>query len=388
MKAKDITRGLVKFVLPLFWVFIVDSKEGDVEKFPGHTPKKGWALQVFTRFITSIGPLVFAAWISVDGGNISASTQQFIQDPFSGNINWYVCTFWAALIVWTRSLYLRLDQEDKFETKYRATLMRTLYHLPDLSILWNYRQYHAIVNGISRRQSSYRCSNGNVDTEKVASDIRIILAVIAEMAQVFAKSEDEIYGANIMLVLNKKDTARVNPSVRDRVRFLGDQQSIDALDGLLVLPDDLAVKDTRSDSAEPTRDYPLIALPIRRGPPDLVLPGAPTAVLEGDLVSVHEDTRELADECQGFSRPVREEVRRYFSAEGEGSEIRSFAAIRLGGGEEPVGVINIDTDGTNVLGGEEEYYPTFWALLRPLLDLTIPLVTLYAEEYRRQVLET
>jgi len=295
-------------------------------------------------------------------------------------------SFWLALAAWTRSLYLRLDQEDKFEDRYRATLMRTLYHLPDLSILWNYRDYHNIVNETVKEPSFYRRENGSVKTDAVAEDVCVVLAVISEMAQVFAKSEGESYGANIMLVLNESDTSRLNESVKDRVRFLGDKQSVEVLDGLLVLPDQLTVKDIGGNNSNASRDYPLIALPIRRGPPDLVLPGAPSAVLEGDLVSVHEDTRELADECQGFSRPVREEIRQYFSATGEGSEVRSFAAIRLGGAEEPVGVINIDTDGTNVLGGEQEYYSTFWALLRPLLDLTIPLVRLYAKEYSEQVL--
>jgi len=75
--ARGLVRGIVKFLVPVFWVFLVRSEKSGVEDFPGDTLKKGFALRVGTRFITSIGPLVFAAWISIDGANISTSTQQF-----------------------------------------------------------------------------------------------------------------------------------------------------------------------------------------------------------------------------------------------------------------------------------------------------------------------
>lgn len=385
-KLKDIGFGTVQFFLPYVWRFIFEDSRGEIEDFPGQPPERGFALRVGTRLITSIGPLIFAAWISIDGSDIAVSTQQFIEKPLSGSVNWYVCLFWMAVATWTRALYLRLVQEDNFEDRQRATLMRSLFHLPDLSILWNYKEYHRIVNENIKDKDFYIKGNGKVRIDKLAEDIRVVLAVIAEMAQVFAKSQDDSYGANVMLVLNNEDTKKVSSNVKDKIRFLGPSHGVDGLDGLLVLPEKLAVMDIDAENGG-KRSYPIIALPVRYGPAELILPGAPSAVLDGD-VSVHEDTRELADECEGFSAPVREEVRNYFSANGEGAGVRSFASVRLGGGEKPIGVVNIDTDGTHVLGGEDEYYRTFWALLRPLLDLIAPLVELYAEGYRTKVLSS
>ena len=90
------------------------------------------------------------------------------------------------------------------------------------------------------------------------------------------------------------------------------------------------------------------------------------------------ETRTLADPYGASEEPTREEVRTYFGPGGEGASVRSLAAIRIDSGTEPVGVLNIDTDVEDVLGTSPEYYPTFVALLRPLLWLLEPLVKAYA----------
>ena len=339
----------------------------------------------------SIGSVVLAAWVSIDGRDgIAPATVWFATAPFRDGLSWSgpgvgvdgtTVAFWVLAGIWTRALFIRLREEDQAEARYREDLIGALYSLPNFNVLWNYSSYFDAVAGVTLGRS-FEASRA-----ALGEDIQVALAAIAEMARAFSRSPSEAYGASLMLVVRKEDIPRLPAPYRTphsenpgtgRLRFVGDRPDVKKLDGLLVLPSDLAVHSVGDGGG---KSYPLISLPIRYSPLNLVLPGAPRAVLN-DQLSVYEDTRKLAVEhCRDFSEPTQREVHEYFGRGGEGADIRSLASIRLGSETTPLGVLSIDTNGTDVLGTDEDYYKTFYALLRPVLRLLEPLVQAYARAW-------
>jgi hypothetical protein len=133
----------------------------------------------------------------------------------------------------------------------------------------------------------------------------------------------------------------------------------------------------------PKRSVPLISLPVPSAPQTtaghrLALPGAPWALLTGTQ-SLEEDTRRMASECEDFAKPLITEIEAYFGEDGDGRDVRSFVCYRIGDEITPVGVLNIDSDHTDVLGPEPGYYASFYALVTPLLRLLRKPIMQYAE---------
>jgi len=275
-----------------------------------------------TRSVVTLVPIVLGVWVSMDGAGILRTTKQFLNGRWSGEVYLSAVLFWGIAGLWAQALYTRLRQDDWAEQRYRADLIRALYSLPNLNVLWQYERYHRKVADLTRLGTPAG------DCRALGEQIQVALAVLAEMARVFARKEDATYGANIMLVINQQDIPCLPKKIPESIRFV--DQPIDAmrLDGLLVLPEELALMylpDPEQTGAAPPRNYPLITLPVRREPRELVLPGASTAILSKGM-SVYEDTRRLADAYgKSFSEPVRNEIRAYFGPDGEGKAVRSFA---------------------------------------------------------------
>lgn len=371
----------------------------NIEDYPGKHERHGMLMQTVTRWILTAGSVLLGAWISISGSTqIAPDTVNFVnafpavwRPPIAG---WTV-VFWLLALLWTRALFLRLKAEDRSEDRYKADLMRALYSLPNLDVLWQYHtEYFAPV--AQRVLDPPR----PVGREALAKEIRDVLEVVAKMARAFSRSNGEAYGASVMLVIGRADIPRVPEPYRTRhradgdpvddgdpdglLRFAGTRTDVAKLDGLLVLTNDLMLPSIPGDD-QPTKNYPVLSLPIRKQPTNEILPGAPTAVLN-DRLSAYDDTRLLADGyCTHVSDSTREEVRRYFAEGGPGGSIRSLASIRIGTEADPIGVLSIDTDGTYVLGRENTYHKTFYALVRPLLRLLETLVRDYAIAWWEEV---
>ena len=172
------------------------------------------------------------------------------------------------------------------------------------------------------------------------------------------------------------DAESVRPEHTAVLRFNGDTR-LDALLAVLQLPNGL-----RSTPDPGTPPYePVIALPVSPEEYDdqerrRVIPGAPWTMKTG-TPGTYEDTHAIGQYCTDFARPVRDEIVEYFT-KGEGKTYRSFASFRLNANGNPVAVLNIDSNKTNVLGGSREYYVTFYALIEPVLHLLVPHVVAFA----------
>lgn len=277
-------------LLPRRWaaqIFPALAEPPDTEAYPKKQSRQAMSLQVGSRWVLTLGPVILAAWISLDGRvgddgvGVASATQNFLRfnggDPY-----WSAIWFWALAFVWTRALFIRLDAEDRAEQEHRANLVRTLYRLPNLNLLWGYDQYYDKVADIALRREL------PTSKQDLRDDIQLALAVLAEMAKVFSRNTHGAYGASVMLAVGQDDVLRLPPAFRTPrrdtsdpvkdgnadglLRFADYQTDITKLDGLLVLPEDLALRYIPGEGA-PTKVYPLLTLPIRQAPEELVLPG-------------------------------------------------------------------------------------------------------------------
>lgn len=273
----------------------------------------------------------------------------------------------------------------------KLDIFRALYRVPNVNVIKRYPDTYwpkftaALASGWpdahtppqERRVRMARC-------------IRDALAVVAEMARQFSRADGARYGANVMLIVRPGDDPRAlfPPAILEVLRFHS-KRALGELAGVLYLAEELRVASIESG---PPRHVPVIALPVPESGTDgdghrLVIPGAPEAVITG-VPSAYEDTARIAADCRHLDARVRNEVGTYFSPRGEGRDIRSFVSLRLGDGVTPVGILNIDSDHTHVLGLHEHFYVSFYALVRPMLDRVRDAVASYTEELTPVLWET
>ncbi|GAB4398579.1 MAG: hypothetical protein OHK0053_17510 [Microscillaceae bacterium] len=214
--------------------------------------------------------------------------------------------------------------------------------------------------------------------EIYATRLRELLRWLVEMAQRYAGNFEKktyVYGANIMLLVNAKDPLASKILARYPGQFMFfDRASLANLLGILYSPEALKY----ADEAAPVS--PSIALPIHKIMPSentgRVLPGAPFAAVYGD--SILRDVAELRQKTEG---KLKNEMEAYFSGQGLGAHIRSLASFRIGTASQPIGVLNIDCNQTDLLGHSPDLYPTFITNLDPILRKIAGMVEQFARFY-------
>jgi len=293
-------------------------------------------------------------------------------------MEWSVLAFWLFGAFFTYLVVRRLPAEERKKAQRQEELIAALFHLPGLSVLYDLDTFYKKVSDILKDVSKK-------DRIELGQRIRHALVVVAEMAQTFANHGDHIgmsYGANIMLIVRKGDDEFYSKA-HEILRFAHKNTHPP---GLLILHSDIIVNNLPDQKS---RVFPMFSVPVvvteisNETDYEIILPGAATALLTGDP-SIHEDTYKLADECKGLGDEVVRQVRSYFNKDGDGSAVRSFAAFRIGDGDNAIGVLNIDTNVKGVLGKGEVYYSTFGALIQPLLRILEPAVRRYDELWRAE----
>lgn len=341
-------------------------------------------------FVLAYGAVLLGVWAEFDSGlgtalgqalsNLrSVFTQRSLKPVFVG-VHERTAVFCVLLLVIATLLWKRLKADDQKQDERMLGMLRALYRVPNISVVRQYAEgYWPEFCKALRDKWPDDTVVGEDRRFAMARAIRDALAVIIDMTHEFARGGAAQYGANIMLILARDDSA-AKPFPEDFVKKLRfhSHGAIDELSGLLYLPDELVVEN-RDDLKE--RTIARIVLPVPYAEEDrgrrLVIPGAPTAVLRGRQ-SVLEDTTTMAGDCADFAASVRDEIGEYFSAKGEGRDVRSFASLRLGTFDSPIGVLNIDSNRTHVLGLEDEFYDSFHALIQPMIDRLADAVIEYA----------
>jgi hypothetical protein len=338
-----------------------------------------WRERPKGAFLIAAGSFVLGAALSVWPPEIRDATRRFFYGP-RGDVEWLVLAFWTVALLWTRALWNRLHADEEHETAQQAGLQSAIWRAPNPQVLTDYPTYYAAAAEVITRL-------GDVDDpgtrfDELEKAIQAVLTYIIGIAKQFSsiRPTTAVYGANVMLI------ARPDDEPHDFVeRLVGvlrfhdkEGSGLQGLQAILYMPPGLTA---RLATAAPYAG-PVIALPVpRRGrTPEgyaIALPGAPQALL-GGATSVYEDTRRISEYCQDFSAPIRSSVQRYFSEDGDGKHIRSFASFRLGDSRVPAGVLNIDSSDTHLLGPDKSFYPTFYALITPFLWLLAKPARAYA----------
>lgn len=376
-------------------------------------------------------PVLVGVVVSLDAQQIASASGRFFRARWSG------APYLPAILVWTVSsgwlvlLYLRVVTED-FERRNEIEDLKRYQHdeIEALQIQMNRQMQmqadhfqRAIfrapnVDVVLRYPTLYRKAAGTdglqvsrLMVEKIAAGdmalarsaqlaledpIRKVLLGIALMAKRFGRRPDEaLYGCNVMLLESVDDEPHFAfRSLLHRPLLFSDRRLGDygGFRAVLYTTNALTVDTSRDpDASDGTTalayERQEIALPVPKpASPEyvpLILPGAPL-VLEQGGGKVYPDTQVLVRQCESFSRRVRTEVEGYFASgdpaamtqPGRGARIRSFASFRIGSDADPIGVINIDCDHTDLLGEAEEYSATFLALMTPwLVLLSRPVMT-------------
>jgi hypothetical protein len=352
---------------------------------------KEWALRVgvwprglirrpVTAGIIALGPVILGLALGVWPDEVAHDTQRFLVGP-RGAVDWWVTAFWVGFLIWTWVLFLRLGSDDARDSQRFRELTSAIYRAPNAGIFKKYEAYYDEAASLLASATSAGNAQGD-RARNLEFGIQAVLVLLAGLAREFTSAPaGTIYGANVMLIAapDAKLADAFPESILSKMRFF-DRATMKerSLRAVLYLAETLLM----SDASSGRRVVPVIALPVPKSLTDgqghkLALPGAPWALLSGK-VSIYEDARLMPRDCGDFTKRVRDQIEAYFAPGGDGGAIRSLLSIRIGTELEPVGVLNIDCSETYLLGQEPEYYPTFYALLTPIVRLLVAPVREYA----------
>jgi hypothetical protein len=349
-------------------------------------PSERWIASPKVAFVIAFGSVVIAVVLAFWPAPILESTQRVYYGPRQ-HIQVLVAGFWGLTLVWAYLLYHRLKMDDQKERDRIAELVRAIQHSSNFSVVKYYPSW--FEKAVIAINSTHSTGTSEEQIRAIEVGLQLVLAIVAAMAREYARADDSTsYGANIMIVAwpDAAYDSIFEPGVIESLRFYDKMGgNLASLRCILYMPEGLLLRDL---SAKGERQIPLIALPV---PPtfedeagaQLALPGAPAALLTGSA-SVEEDTQKMVAESTDFARPIIAEMTEYFSKTGSGRNVGSFASFRIGGKDVPpgvdvpFGVLNIDSTATYLLGLDDAYYETFFALITPIVHLLVEPLGRYA----------
>lgn len=331
-----------------------------------------------SAWLIAFGGTAIGIWLEFHSERIESLTgilwaQLRAGDLGHGYVAWEGIGFWVACIAWATMVYLRLRKDDDVSEDRVRELTRAINRAPDASVVINYPTLY-FQPCIEVLRPVCVTSLPSEHAKKVLAD-KIVKALkcIAQMAKHFAGQHEADYGANIMLAATPDQFSLIRATMNLKFH---DPNELVTLRAILYSREALCVASC-AEELKPRRVVPAIAVPVPRAEV-LAIPGAPRAFLSGKP-GVHSDAWSLHEDCSDLAKPVRDEIGQFFSAHGAGKHIRSFASFRLGTeGASPIGILNIDSNTCGVLGPEPNYYPTFHALLVPIMAALAQNVQEYA----------
>jgi hypothetical protein len=341
-----------------------------------------WRTGFQTAFLVAFGSLFIGGWLTADTERIRSSIGRFLHGPRDGRVDWSVLLFLLVSLIWAIALYIRLHDEDVTAEHRRTELMTAITGAPNARVFVDYGEKYlaAVLNALS---STAKTELDTPDTQikAIEAGVGVVLRAVSELAAEFGRADGfdkNSYGANIMLIARRDSgLPEFFPAQLLGQLHFHERDAISALDAMLYLPRELLIK---SIGDAGSKEVPVISLPIPKTliskGYNMVLPGAPRALLSGQP-GVYGDTSTLAvSHCKDFSKPVYSEVEGYF-AHGDGKSIKSFASFRIGTGALPIGVLNIDASRTHLLGPATAH-ATFFSLVSPVLFLLRDPISEYA----------
>jgi hypothetical protein len=337
------------------------------------------------------------------GADVRTATRTFFEGLQTGrarSAHLLTILFWTGLVTWARLLYLQLTVDEERRRRRIEALDRTvedlkgtIFRAPNATVYERAKEYFEetaeLLDTIEKEAQSLPAAP---ELRRIVcqSEVAAVLQAIVRLAQAFNLRVDDggRYRANVMLVekCRPKETPPFPPVLPGRLHFFDSNHFAETtLLGLLYIPSALAYP---PPVKPPGHSIHELVLPLPReamsGEVRRALPGAPWAFLTGEM-SVHEDTRRIASEWPDLDPKARREIDAHFSR-GGGAHLRSFVSFRIGNNSGPVGVLNLDSPETHLLGSERLYYSTFHALVAPFLRLLEQPVKEYEQMARADLL--
>jgi hypothetical protein len=316
---------------------------------------QGFLTRPLADIIIALMLFMLGSVVSIFGSEISEATKRFFEHRWACGIDFLTCMFWLAVSLWTILYYMKLLSNSISQSMYLAVIRGC----PDSRVFRTYK------NLLSHLQNIAKASSNNNSIALNKAFIRKAMRVLIKLVARYTNRSTKNFSANIMLIKSPENGGEEEKRL---YFYSGQQKSMETeLRFVLYMNRDLVYP--------PDKAVPLVSLPVppaRNSPgmKDLILPGAPLALLDGRM-NVIDDTRELYKLCKqkGFDANVQTSVKEFFNTTGKGSHMRSFVSIRIGGPDNPLGVLNINSEKTNVLGNCDLFYETLDALMMPMLHL-------------------
>lgn len=295
-------------------------------------------------------------WVGVCASLFSAdikdATDLFVRRlfllRFSGAVHWVTCAFYAALLIFPVGTYLQFLVKRIRDDRRITELAAAVHEMPNPRAIEHFISDYRMVREILSSQ------------EDPSQKLIALLATLRHFAAQFADRAERRYGVNIMIASDREELDESLVLFADPSRRFSFHPKILVLDEEFALPAFLG-------------RYTASALPIPEQAFDqetqlpLAFPGAPWTFLTGEMVVIP-DTSEIFDAPGDFLQSERERMRSFFSLAGQGRFLKSFVSIRLEYGGEPIGIVNIDSSETDLLGTSASFYSLFEALSMPIVD--------------------
>jgi hypothetical protein len=369
--------------------------------------REGWlASSIHRGLLHALTPTVIT-FLGLLAGVLGAVYTKEIEEAFpfhltrlAGGFSFRALSFWfcalfSAILFFFREQAVAKDrkkeqQDARVAQEALIQRARELEHLirthPPANFLAIFARLYDIAALVEGR--NFGAPQVTTDGEsQLAADIRLILRLVATLAQKFDGDNPDVrYAANIMVFKATKDLRQEERSeIKNRLQFCDEDLDVQNLRGILDV--ELPLSTTASDIDSKIDDGLVrFALPIPQNPKSngrsRVLPGAPMAFVD-KVLDMYVDTRNLhkwCDENGDFTVAVKHKLKSYFEAHEQ--VIRSFVSIPIFGGsalesDNPIAVLNIHSNKPNLLKGDGEPVTHFVDLIRPFQLVLSRLLMVY-----------
>ncbi len=304
-----------------------------------------------------------------------------------GTISWRAAAFWMSVVLFAVLFFFRQWWDDVNRERLNATALRAEQGTERIEALVRTMpprafqgQLAQMVAGAYRGVARVlpRKKEADLTRDDLVALIRVLLNSMARLAMIYddqplTPEGSAVYSANVMLFVPSPEEGAFDAETVVALRFHPAEYDLKQLLGVLVLRPELSATSDIADLPGPDAVVSAIALPV----PALhtkdgrwnALPGAPKAFLTEE-VDGYDDATTLGEWCTksgNFLPSVVDELRQYFTT-GDGRRIRSFISrplLTLDGRK--LGVLNLHSSRTDILGDTDERMPAFLAMLTPLL---------------------
>jgi len=337
------------------------------------------------KIVVTVYPVIASFWLAIETDTIAKSTKLIsssIFNPTKYSIDFETLFFWIFAIFWVLLFNYILSYEKRDRLERTEKLVGSIHHIPNINAYKYYPDLYDEVQKIlfeNEESLIATSSNDDVAIDDVANQIKKVLKCIVKLTGYFSRVENTKYGANIMLLFSPKTDSYLVDKIKNSLHF-SEGKNINSLLAVLHMPEELVINND---------GFSAFSLPVpyktRINGCRVALPGAPFAALNGDMYL--ETKRKLMDDLMDFDKLTKNEIEEYFN-KGQGKSINSFASFRIGTSKRPIGILNLDCSEPYLLGGDEEFYPTFYTLLYPLMKSMSNHIDRFASLYKINLLNS